>query len=188
MATCAAVMTAAPTQMCCSPEMYGCSQMYCSPERAATTERTAATENHERFAYTLPSPRRKWSFASSAATMAATPRCTRSTRGLTPCLPSSPRWRTTSRTTRCSEPPATSQPCSPGRGIYRLQCSAGRRTATDDSSSSVEPGAAAAYCCCALQRFAEQASVDCELNIRHPATTPGQVLPGVSGRRTRRGP
>ena len=46
--------------------------------------------------------------------------------------------------------------------LYRLQCSAGRRTATDDSSSSVEPGAAAAYCCCALQRFAEQASVDCE--------------------------
>ena len=46
--------------------------------------------------------------------------------------------------------------------VYRLQCSAGRRTATDDSSSSVEPGAAAAYCCCALQRFAEQASVDCE--------------------------
>ena len=29
--------------------------MYCSPERAATTERTAATENHERFTYTLPS-------------------------------------------------------------------------------------------------------------------------------------
>ena len=77
-------------QMCCSPEMYGCSQMYCSPERAATTERTAATENHERFAYTLPSPRWKWSFATRAATMAATPRCTRSTRGLTPCLPSSP--------------------------------------------------------------------------------------------------
>ena len=49
-------------------------------------------------------------------------------------------------------------------------------------------GSAAAAYCCALQRFAEQASVDCELNIRHPATTPGQVLPGVSGRRTRRGP
>ena len=29
--------------------------MYCSPERAATTKRTAATENHERFTYTLPS-------------------------------------------------------------------------------------------------------------------------------------
>ena len=34
----------------CSPLMC------CSPERAATTERTAATKNHERFAYTPPLP------------------------------------------------------------------------------------------------------------------------------------
>ena len=44
----------------------------------------------------------------------------------------------------------------------------------------------AAVLCRGLQNKPQ--STASQPNIRHPATTPGQVLPGVSGRRTRRGP